>query len=139
MTLSTFADLKATWGIAIKALVVRFQQLGIVSSDQATSLYKQISKRGWNKSEPVPTTNEEPVWFSKALNQRVGGRDAAASIAVASQMTGLSNSHFTRWVDWTPASTNIAEVVNLQPGEPTASRTSTGSASILTFSGRHDT
>lgn len=48
VTLQTLAKIKARWGIAIKALVMRFRNLGVIDADQARSLYKQISARGWN-------------------------------------------------------------------------------------------
>lgn len=121
LTLSTLAELKATWGIAIKALVVRFQQLGVISGDQATSLYKQISKRGWNKAEPVHTTNEQPAWLTRALERRVGaaGPDAGSR---AAGLLGLHGDQVAGWLDWSPV--RSAEVLSF----PTArgSRTSTG-------------
>ncbi len=102
ITLSTLTDLKATWGIAIKALVVRFQQLGIVSADQATSLYKQISKRGWNKNEPVSITNEQPIWLQRALGQRTQLEAGGEPAAVAARLVGLNEQLISRWIDWTP-------------------------------------
>jgi Zn-dependent peptidase ImmA (M78 family)/transcriptional regulator with XRE-family HTH domain len=101
VTLSTLAELKATWGVAIRALVVRFQQLGVISGDQATSLYKQISKRGWNKAEPVHTTNEQPVWLTRALERRVGaaGPDAGPR---AAGLLGLHRDQVVGWLDWSP-------------------------------------
>ncbi|MFL6163604.1 MAG: helix-turn-helix domain-containing protein [Jatrophihabitantaceae bacterium] len=103
VTLSTLASLKATWGIAIKALVIRFQQLGIVNADQATSLYKQISKRGWNKFEPVPTTHEHPIWLQRALDNRAKVEPATTSSTVAAaRLTGLDDQMIAGWLDWSP-------------------------------------
>ena len=92
-TLTTLQQLKATWGVAIKALVVRFQQLGIIGSDQATSLYKQISKRGWNKAEPVAVTPEQPIWLERALEQR-------ATVDQAASVVGLDGRIVAGWIDW---------------------------------------
>lgn len=103
VTLSTLCELKTTWGIAIKALVVRFQQLSIVDADQATSLYKQISKRGWNKQEPVPTSHEKPIWLQRALDQRARLELAKISAtATAASLTGLDEQMIARWLDWKP-------------------------------------
>jgi len=115
VTLTTLASLKATWGIAIKALVVRFQQLGIIDADQATSLYKQISKRGWNKNEPVSITDEQPIWLQRALDQRVRTEIAATSPAtVAARIIGLNDQLVSRWIDWTPVQVEpIAPLVPL--------------------------
>lgn len=104
VTLSVLAELKATWGVAIKALVVRFQQLGVIGSDQATSLYKQISKRGWNKAEPVDTTNEEPVWLSLALTRRFEVGAGTSVTSLAARRTLLSERYIRSWVDWSPVS-----------------------------------
>lgn len=128
VTLTTLANLKATWGIAIKALVVRFQQLNIINADQATSLYKQISKRGWNKNEPVPTTNEEPIWLQRALDQRAKTDPAAAEPArVAARITGLSDLLISRWIDWSPVT--AGKVTEPLPFSPRGRRRSTRSQS----------
>jgi Zn-dependent peptidase ImmA (M78 family)/transcriptional regulator with XRE-family HTH domain len=101
VTLTNLAKIKETWGIAIKALVVRFQNLGVVSDDQARSLYKQISARRWNKHEPVPVGNESAVWFTAAL-EKCASR-AGTSMEAVTDATGLGPSHYSRWVDWSPA------------------------------------
>jgi len=100
VTLSTLTELKRTWGVAIKALVLRVRQLGIVDDDHARSLYKQISARKWNKVEPVAVEVENAVWWNKALTAKYR---SGHGMEVASQQLGLSRSHFVRWSDWTPA------------------------------------
>jgi hypothetical protein len=134
VTLSTLADLKATWGIAIKALVVRFQQLGIISADQATSLYKQISKRGWNKAEPVPTTNEEPIWLGRAVEQRLGSHQKP-TLHVAAERLGLSRAHVQGWVDWSPV-THAADVVDFPLIDRTGRGENKGSADVIQLAPR---
>lgn len=116
VTLSTLANLKATWGIAIKALVVRFQQLDIIDADQATSLYKQISKRGWNKHEPVPTTNEEPIWLQRALDRRMRTEPVAGeAVTAAARIVGLNERMVSRWIDWTPVDAqDVAPLIPLE-------------------------
>lgn len=113
VTLTTLSKIKETWGIAIKALVVRFQHLGVVSDDQARSLYKQISARRWNKHEPITVGNESAVWFSSALEKRATRVNSTVDVVAAS--TGLGTSHFARWTDWTPAATSepYADVIDL--------------------------
>ena len=96
VTLATLQELKSHWGVAIKMLVVRLRQLDRISSDQATSLYKQISKRGWNTGEPVPVTNEHAVWLTEALTRQSHTVNAAAGY----DATGLSTRFTERWFDW---------------------------------------
>ncbi len=134
VTLSTLADLKATWGIAIKALVVRFQQLDLINADQATSLYKQISKRGWNKAEPVRTTHEEPIWLTKALERRMGA-DVRMAHTLAADKIGLSAEHVRRWVDWSPVSGG-AQVVGLPTGRKRAGNDQPQEATIVRLNER---
>jgi Zn-dependent peptidase ImmA (M78 family)/DNA-binding XRE family transcriptional regulator len=98
VTLNTLAKLKSKWGIAVKALVVRFQQLGVVSDEQALSLYKQISSRGWNTHEPVDVTNESPVWLSRALKRASGSTDDV--VRWASSRSGLGPTYIRAWLDW---------------------------------------
>jgi Zn-dependent peptidase ImmA (M78 family)/DNA-binding XRE family transcriptional regulator len=99
VTLSTLSRLKERWGVAIKAMVVRLQQLNRIDMDQARSLYKQISARGWNKHEPVRVGNEEAIWLKKALARQFQCDDP---IAAASERTGLHRSYFDAWTCWQP-------------------------------------
>ena len=59
--------------MAVKAMVVRLQQLHRIDMDQARSLYKQISARGWNKHEPGHVGNERAIWLVKALDTAIPG------------------------------------------------------------------
>lgn len=59
-TLSSLAMLKTEWGVSIKGLVRRARELNVIDADRAISLYKQISARGWNKSEAGYVPSEKP-------------------------------------------------------------------------------
>lgn len=109
VTLSTLVALKERWGVAIKAMVVRLQQLGRIDADQARSLYKQISARGWNTGEPVYVGNERAVWLAKALRQRFPEDESHATAAAQS---GLSESWFDRWTAWERATRPDATVID---------------------------
>lgn len=98
ITLATLSKLKSRWGVAIKAMVVRLQQLQRLDADHARSLYKQISARGWNKNEPINVDNERAVWLSQALERRFPGKGACA----AATYTGLHEDYFRDWLDWSP-------------------------------------
>jgi len=107
VTLRTLEGIKADWGISIKALVMRFQALGVVDADQSRSLHKQISARGWNKNEPVKVGNERAVWFSKALKQWSRG-DGRRPLVAASESLGLGIEHLYRWTVWSTEAPDIA-------------------------------
>lgn len=113
VTLTTLSQLKGRWGVAIKMLVVRMQQLQVIDSEHARSLYKQISARKWNKVEPVPVGNEEAIWLDRALKQRYR---AADPLAMAAADSGLDKQFFERWTDWQPAPAgSLAAVVPMSP------------------------
>jgi Zn-dependent peptidase ImmA (M78 family)/transcriptional regulator with XRE-family HTH domain len=125
VTLQTLAKIKAHWGIAIKALVVRFQNLGVIDQDHARSLFKQISARGWNRNEPVPVGTEGAVWFYRAIE--AAARGSSDSVGTASQRIGLDRSHFDRWLDWSNwAEPKLADVIRPafpnHPPEPTSEK-----------------
>lgn len=117
VTLRTLEHIKASWGIAIKALVVRCRQLQIITDDHARSLYKQISSRGWNKSEPVHVGHEHAVWFDKALRKSYAQQPDP--IESAAHMAGLDRSHLDRWLNWAPIGDD-AQIIALpdRPAHP---------------------
>lgn len=110
VTLATLLALKERWGVAIKAMVVRLQQLGRIDSDQARSLYKQISSRGWNTGEPGFVGNERAVWMEKALRQRFPGD---ASFMQAASRSELAGSWFLSWTTWDQTDVTDAPVIDL--------------------------
>lgn len=114
VTLSTLSTLKATWGVAIKALVVRLQQLGVIDEEHARSLYKQISARRWNKDEPIEVGNEEAIWMERALAKRT----RASRNAFRDTPAGLGRRYFNGWVDWSPTSASHPEATVIQFRRP---------------------
>ena len=101
VTLSTLARLKERWGISIRSLVMRVRQLGIIDEIQSRSLFKQISSRGWNTSEPVPVGNEDAIWLSKALHSRACERGKLDDVA---EQIGIGRSYLEQWIDWSGTS-----------------------------------
>lgn len=52
LTLGRLQDLKRVWLVSMQALIERAYHLGVLPAKKRTSLYKQISSRGWRKNEP---------------------------------------------------------------------------------------
>ena len=71
-TLSTLVMLKGRWGVSVKSLVYRARSLKLMPEERCISLYKQISARGWNKSEPGFVPSEKPRAFRKLAEMRYG-------------------------------------------------------------------
>ncbi len=101
MTLATLSKLKRRWGVAIKAMVVKLQQLHRIDADHARSMYKQISARGRNKYEPEEVGNERAIWLQKAISQRFS--DGADGVAQVVSRTGLHETYFDSWTSWESA------------------------------------
>ena len=67
--LPELANLKRRWGVAMQALLVRARTLGMISERRSKNLWRQISREGWRKREPVeldipiekPTLRDELV------------------------------------------------------------------------------
>lgn len=134
VTLQTLAAIKGRWGIAIKALVMRFRQLGVIDADQARSLYKQISARGWNKGEPVPVGAETAIWLSRAIDKRFA--DKPSPIDAAAEQAGLDVGHLRRWVDWTRVEAPAGEVVEMKAVGRPGGRSSGKTATVTPLSSR---
>lgn len=116
VTLNTLAELKKTWGVSIKMLVVRLRQLDRIDDQHSRSLYKQISARKWNKTEPVPVGHEDAVWLSKSLAR--SGHDSSSAAATL----GLEPRYMQGWQDWEldvtePATDLPAGVVPISRGK----------------------
>lgn len=52
-TLDAFVALKPHWKIAISAMVMRCEQLGIMSEEQSRRAWINMSRRGWRRQEPL--------------------------------------------------------------------------------------
>lgn len=71
-TLQSLPHLKQRWGISIQALIMRARQLDIIDDDRKTSLYKQLTARGWRTNEPVTVHPEHPALMRAMLTRRFG-------------------------------------------------------------------
>ncbi|WP_133625946.1 ImmA/IrrE family metallo-endopeptidase [Enemella evansiae] len=113
VTLNTLAHLKQRWGLSIKALVVRFRQLNRIDDAHATSLYRQISARGWNTREPVEVGNEGAHWLTKTLSRQF------QSSAAAAKRFGVDGEVVRAWTRWETDQTG--EVIDLAARLPSES------------------
>lgn len=100
VTLNTLAELKAIWGIAIKALVMRLRGLEMINPDHARSLYKQISARRWNKEEPVHVEVEQAQWFARSVLRAAGSADLPAATKALAATVGGRWQDLYAFVDW---------------------------------------
>tara|TARA_R110002096_G_scaffold52556_12_gene137316 strand:+ start:6177 stop:6884 length:708 start_codon:yes stop_codon:yes gene_type:complete len=80
-SLNSFLAMKERWKVAIGAMIMRFKNLGLLSEEHTTRLWKSYSARGWRKSEPLDDILpvETPRLLSRSvqllLNENVVTKD----------------------------------------------------------------
>ena len=102
ITLRTLAEAKAVWGVSIKALVGRCQTVGLIESDQARSLYKQISSREWTKQEPVEVPLESAQWFGRVLTRKAKVESIPEAAKRLADEVGGNALDLLSFADWEP-------------------------------------
>lgn len=68
VTLKGLLRLKPRWKVSVAAQLIRARSLGMVTEDRYAALQKQLSARGWRRTEPLDETieAEQPVLIRKA-------------------------------------------------------------------------
>jgi hypothetical protein len=56
----------------MQALIMRGANLGLIDEARKTSLFKQLSARGWRKNEPIVVHSEEPLLMWRLLQHKFG-------------------------------------------------------------------
>ncbi len=59
--------MKETYWVSIQAIIRAAYDRGRISRDRYTSLYKQLSARGWRTREPIPIARERPQLWPEVL------------------------------------------------------------------------
>jgi len=72
VTLRGLTMLKSSWGVSVKSLIRRAREVGAIDQQRSTSLYRQMSARGWNRVEPGYVPVEKPRAFRKLAELAYG-------------------------------------------------------------------
>lgn len=84
-SLETFLAMKPRWKASVGAMVFRAKQLGIISEEYGTRLWKNYSARGWRRGEPGDDkiVFEETRLMSRAIKMLLeeGGFDQARIVS----------------------------------------------------------
>ena len=80
VTLARLAELKRRWRVAIAAMVLRCERLGLIDKGQAKSLWVQISRRGWRRNEPVHVEPERPRLLRQLAERTYGDPPSARAV-----------------------------------------------------------
>lgn len=66
MTLERLVQLKRYWRVSVASLLFRSGRHGLISKNQSDYLWRQLSARGWRKTEPAETQfDREPIRLFK--------------------------------------------------------------------------
>jgi Zn-dependent peptidase ImmA (M78 family)/transcriptional regulator with XRE-family HTH domain len=71
MSLDGFVALKPRWKVAIGAMIMRTQQLHILSENAAQALWKYRATRGWHRREPLDSPTETQVEEPRLLRRAI--------------------------------------------------------------------
>jgi Zn-dependent peptidase ImmA (M78 family)/transcriptional regulator with XRE-family HTH domain len=68
-----FIELKSRWRVSIQAMIYRCKDLGILTKNQVTYLWRQLNYRGMGQREPLDDTFdlEKPTMLMAALNMLI--------------------------------------------------------------------
>jgi len=69
MNLDNFIQIKERWKISIQAMIMRSYDIGLISEESKTNLFRQINIKGIRRNEPYDDTIEveEPELIKKAI------------------------------------------------------------------------
>lgn len=75
LTLSKLMMLKQVWGVSMQAILCRARDLGEVSERQWEALWRQISRAGYRKTEPVEVPRERPSLLTEVVELHLDDLD----------------------------------------------------------------
>lgn len=84
--------LKPYWKVAISALILRARDLKIITKEQCTNFYKQLSYYGYRKHEPVQIPLEQPSVLKDTINVYLS--DYGYEVGDLAKMVNLHESEF---------------------------------------------
>jgi len=71
ISLDGFLALKKRWKVSVGAMIMRAQQLHLVSDSYAPQLWKYRAARGWHRREPFDSQTETPVEEPRLLRRAI--------------------------------------------------------------------
>lgn len=80
--------LKRKWRVSMQALAYRAHQIGCIDQTRFKSIFQQLSRKGWRKTEPVTLKAESPRSFKRMVHAHM---DAGYSIDELSHLLLLSH------------------------------------------------
>ncbi len=95
VTIQHMLELKQYWKVSMQALIYRAKELEVISERRFTSLFQQLSRFGYRKSEPFPIDHEKPRLVEDLVDKHrleLGYTDAELA-----QLLRINISDFYKW------------------------------------------
>jgi Zn-dependent peptidase ImmA (M78 family)/transcriptional regulator with XRE-family HTH domain len=73
--------LKRKWRVSMQALAYRAHQIGCINDIRYKSIFQQMSREGWRKSEPIEVRRESPRAFKRLLHAHLEAGYTAGQLA----------------------------------------------------------
>jgi hypothetical protein len=132
--MKTLMMMKRRWGVSLQFLIRRARDVGAVDDYRYTSLFKQLSARGWSKQQPVTIPIEKPRAYRRMAELLYGdpvdvGRIAREMAWLPSFCSDVLQQHSTVQ-ELPPRQALPPNVVRLEPRQ--------GSRTAAARRGRHD-
>jgi Zn-dependent peptidase ImmA (M78 family)/DNA-binding XRE family transcriptional regulator len=71
ISLADLAALKRKWRVSMQAIAVRAKAIGAIDDRRYESIFVQLSRKGWRKTEPVQIEGESPQIFADLLHKHI--------------------------------------------------------------------
>ena len=81
LDLAKLGRLKRKWKVSMQALAYRAHQLGSIDQTRFRSIFTQISRKGWRKTEPVQVARESPLGFKRLIQHHLDAGFSESDLA----------------------------------------------------------
>ena len=94
LTLNKLVMLKQVWGLSMQAILHRAKDLGAIGERQYEGLWRQISRAGYRKDEPVEVPRERPGLLTEVVELHLD--DLGYGVEDVSRLLHLNVAEFVR-------------------------------------------
>lgn len=81
LRIADLAAIKRKWRVSMQSAARRAYSLGVIDDRRYKSIFTQMSRKGWRKTEPISIDGESPRTFSWLLNAHVNSGFSRADLA----------------------------------------------------------
>jgi len=97
LRIHNLADLKRYWKVSMQSLIMRAAELGRIDDKKKTSLFVQMSQRGYRRHEPIDLPQEPPTLLKEVIEvhkKTLGMPNATVAKIVLSALDRFKEEYF---------------------------------------------